>query len=226
MMIDAATRESLELTVSASGTRAGSLLAAVDRTVTGAGARLLAADLGAPLLDRAPDRGAARPRRRCSKAMRRTRDWLRRQLRALPDIGRALGRLAAGRGSPRDLGQLRDGLDEARRLHDRLARIAGAAAAARRIAARADRPWRAGRPARRALWCRRRRSTRRQGGYIAEGYDDALDALRATGGEGRRAIAGARGALREPDRHRDAEDPPQQRARLPYRGAGAGMPTS
>ena len=53
MMIDAATRESLELTVSASGTRAGSLLAAVDRTVTGAGARLLAADLGAPLLDRA-----------------------------------------------------------------------------------------------------------------------------------------------------------------------------
>ena len=52
MMIDAATRESLELTLSASGTRAGSLLAAVDRTVTGAGARLLAADLGAPLLDR------------------------------------------------------------------------------------------------------------------------------------------------------------------------------
>ncbi|HEY1146423.1 MAG TPA: DNA mismatch repair protein MutS, partial [Allosphingosinicella sp.] len=53
MMIDAATRESLELTVSAGGTRAGSLLAAVDRTVTGAGARLLAADVGAPLLDRA-----------------------------------------------------------------------------------------------------------------------------------------------------------------------------
>ncbi|HYN46247.1 MAG TPA: DNA mismatch repair protein MutS, partial [Allosphingosinicella sp.] len=105
MMIDAATRESLELTLSASGTRAGSLLACVDRTVTGAGARLLAADLGAPLLDRARiearldlvslfegDAGA--------------RDWLRRQLRAVPDIGRALGRLAAGRGSPRDLGQL------------------------------------------------------------------------------------------------------------------------
>ena len=50
-------------------------------------------------------------------------DWLRRQLRALPDIGRALGRLVAGRGGPRDLGQLRDGLDEARRLHDRLARL-------------------------------------------------------------------------------------------------------
>ena len=45
-------------------------------------------------------------------------------MRALPDIGRALGRLVAGRGSPRDLGQLRDGLDEARRLHDRLAELA------------------------------------------------------------------------------------------------------
>ena len=91
MMIDAATRESLELSVSASGTRAGSLLAAVDRTVTGAGARLLAADIGAPLLGRpliearldlvslfADDAGL--------------RDGLRRQLKARPDIGRALGR--------------------------------------------------------------------------------------------------------------------------------------
>jgi DNA mismatch repair ATPase MutS len=53
MMIDAATRESLELTVSASGTRAGSLLAAVDRTVTGAGRAAARRDIGAPLLDRA-----------------------------------------------------------------------------------------------------------------------------------------------------------------------------
>jgi DNA mismatch repair protein MutS len=48
MMSDAATRESLELTLSSAGGRAGSLLATVDRTVTGAGARLLAADIGAP----------------------------------------------------------------------------------------------------------------------------------------------------------------------------------
>ncbi len=34
------------------GDRAGSLLAAIDRTITGAGARLLAADLAAPLTDR------------------------------------------------------------------------------------------------------------------------------------------------------------------------------
>ena len=53
MAIDAATRESLELTVSSGGTRAGSLLDCIDRTVTGAGARMLAADLSAPLMDRA-----------------------------------------------------------------------------------------------------------------------------------------------------------------------------
>jgi DNA mismatch repair protein MutS len=195
MMIDAATRESLELCVSASGSRAGSLLAAVDRSVTGAGARLLAADVGAPLLDRsaieerldlvtlfAEDSGA--------------RERLRRQLKALPDIGRAIGRLVAGRGSPRDLGQLRDGLEEARRLHDRLAALA-------------DRP-----PLldvllpllvghgelvdllSRALVPSPPIETS-QGGYIAEGYDAALDELRATGGEGRRAIAGLEARYRE-----------------------------
>ncbi|MGZ8362054.1 MAG: MutS N-terminal domain-containing protein, partial [Allosphingosinicella sp.] len=121
MLIDAATRESLELTQSVSGTRAGSLLACIDRTVTGAGARLLAADLGAPLLDRA----RIDQRLDLVAAFERDsggRDAIRRQLRALPDLGRALGRLVAGRGGPRDLGQLRDGLGEARRLHDRLAR--------------------------------------------------------------------------------------------------------
>ncbi|MGS1016004.1 DNA mismatch repair protein MutS [Allosphingosinicella humi] len=188
MMIDAATRESLELTVSAGGTRAGSLLAAVDRTVTGAGARLLAADVGAPLLDRAlieerldlvalfeRDAGA--------------RDALRRQLKALPDIGRALGRLAAGRGGPRDLGQLRDGLDEARRLHDRLAREEAPPALLAALLPRLT-----GHGALVDLLARALVPSppidAAQGGYIAEGYDAALDALRATGGEGRRAIAG------------------------------------
>jgi DNA mismatch repair protein MutS len=187
MMIDAATRESLELTLSASGTRAGSLLASVDRTVTGAGARLLAADLGAPLLDRAPiearlDLVAA------FEADSGLRDWLRRQLRALPDIGRALGRLVAGRGSPRDLGQLRDGLDEARRLHDRLAKTAEPPSVLVELL-----PALIGHGALVDLLSRALVATppidTAQGGYIAEGYDAALDALRATGGEGRRAIA-------------------------------------
>ena len=92
---------------------AGSLLAAIDRCVTGAGARLLAADLSAPLTDTARDRGAARPGRTGFTTTRCARERMRAALHALPDIGRALGRLVAGRGSPRDLGQLRDGLGEA-----------------------------------------------------------------------------------------------------------------
>src|SRR3546814_17372138 len=44
-------------------------------------------------------------------------------LKALPDIGRALGRIAIGRGSPRDLGQLRAGLNEARLLRERMGRL-------------------------------------------------------------------------------------------------------
>jgi DNA mismatch repair protein MutS len=188
MMIDAATRESLELTISASGTRAGSLLASVDRSVTGAGARLLAADLGAPLLDR------ARIEARLDlvglfEGDAGLRDWLRRQLRALPDIGRALGRLVAARGSPRDLGQLRDGIDEARRLHDRLARTETPPALLADLL-----PALIGHGALVDLLSRALVPTppidTAQGGYIAEGYDAALDALRATGGEGRRAIAG------------------------------------
>ena len=195
MMIDAATRESLELTQSVSGTRAGSLLACIDRTVTGAGARLLAADLGAPLLDR----GRIEARLDLVGLFERDRglrDLVRRQLRALPDIGRALGRLAVGRGGPRDLGQLprrpRGGPPAARPA----GAPARAAAAARCPAAGADRPWRAGRPVR-ARWCRRRRSTRRRAVTYRRGLDDALDALRATGGEGRRAIAALEARYRD-----------------------------
>jgi DNA mismatch repair protein MutS len=187
MMIDAATRESLELTVSSSGSRAGSLLAAVDRTVTGAGARLLAADLGAPLLDRAAIE-ARLDLVGLFEGDAGTREMLRRQLKALPDIGRALGRLAAARGGPRDLGQLRDGLDEARRLQARLAALPDRPALLDRLL-----PALTGHGELVDLLSRALVPSppidAAQGGYIAEGYDAALDSLRATGGEGRRAIA-------------------------------------
>ena len=195
MMIDAATRESLELTVSAAGSRAGSLLAAVDRTVTGAGARLLAADLGAPLLDQE----AVEARLELVALFERdsgTRDMLRRRLKALPDIGRALGRLVAGRGSPRDLGQLRDGLDEARALHDRLSALPDRPALLGDLL-----PALTGHSILVDLLARALVPSppidAAQGGYIAEGYDAALDELRATGGEGRRAIAGLEARYRQ-----------------------------
>ena len=100
LLIDQATRDSLEITRSTnSGGRAGSLLAEVDRTVTGAGARLLTADLGAPLMDRSKieSRLALVQWFHDAPLLRET---VRGALRQLPDIARALGRVVAGRGSP------------------------------------------------------------------------------------------------------------------------------
>jgi DNA mismatch repair protein MutS len=187
MAIDAATRESLELTATASGQRKGSLLDTVDRTVTGAGARLLSADIGAPLMNRA----AVDARLDLVMLFHddpALRDRLRTSLRALPDIGRALGRLAAGRGGPRDLGQLRAGLDGAWMLGEQLARIetppallAQTAPRLRGHGALIDLLKRALVPA--------PPIDAAAGGYIAEGYDAALDDLRDAGAGGRRAIA-------------------------------------
>ena len=109
MAIDPATRASLEIEKSTAGSREGSLLAAIDRTVTAPGARLLAARLARPLLD-----PAAIDARLDAVAWfrdhRAQRQRLREALKGLGDMARALSRLALGRGGPRDLGCLRDGL--------------------------------------------------------------------------------------------------------------------
>src|SRR3546814_17159380 len=74
---------------------------------------LLGADLSAPLMDRhAIERRLALVQWFHDDS--NLRGNMRGALKALPDIGRALGRVAIGRGSPRDLGQLRAGLNEAR----------------------------------------------------------------------------------------------------------------
>lgn len=195
MAIDPATRESLEITCSTQGTRAGSLLDAVDRTATPAGARLLAADLAAPLMDRDAivDRLDLVAFLHDDPVLRAD---LRASLRALPDIGRALGRLAAGRGSPRDLGQLRDGLTGARALADRLAALPATPPLMQRLA-----PALTGHGALTDLLGRalvpQPPVDAAQGGYIAEGYDAALDELRNTGAGGRRAIAALEARYRD-----------------------------
>jgi len=183
--IDAATRDSLELTCASGGTRKGSLLDAADRTVTGAGARLLAADLGAPLTDRqaAEARLALVAHFVGDEALR---ERLRAILRALPDLGRALGRLAAGRGGPRDLGQLRDGLDGAWQLGEQLsgdgppllAELVPALGGHDALIDLLKRALVPSPPVEAA-----------DGGYVAPGYDAALDGLRDAGSGGRRAIA-------------------------------------
>ncbi len=195
MAMDEATRASLEILSSSTGGRKGSLIEAVDRCVTSAGARLLAEDLSAPLTGLA----AIRARLELVSWLHDDpllRGDLRARLRAAPDLGRALGRVVAGRGSPRDLGQLRDGLGEARRVQGL-------------IAARADRPALAdallpalaGHGALIDLFARALvpapPTERAQGGFIAEGYDAALDELRRMAGNSRRAIAALEAKYRD-----------------------------
>ncbi len=115
MAIDAATRRNLELTQTLSGERRGSFLHAVDRTVTAAGARLLASRLAAPLTDAA----AIAARQDAVEQFVRNRDLceaLREKLRGAPDLARALARLSVQRGGPRDLSCLRDGISCARQV--------------------------------------------------------------------------------------------------------------
>ena len=109
MSIDPATRSSLEIEKSTSGSRDGSLLGAIDRTITAPGARLLSARLARPLLDPAAiDARLDAVEWFCER--RPLRQKLRETLRGMGDMARALSRLALGRGGPRDLGCLRDGL--------------------------------------------------------------------------------------------------------------------
>jgi len=115
MEIDPATRRNLELVRSLDGRRDGTLLATIDRTLTGPGARLLAERIAAPLTDR-----AAIERRldlvQLFVERPTMRERVREALKRTPDVERALTRLSVGRGGPRDLAALRDGLDSAEAL--------------------------------------------------------------------------------------------------------------
>ncbi len=195
MAMDEATRASLEILASSQGGRKGSLIDAVDRCVTGAGARQLAEDLSAPLTDvRAISGRLELVQWLLDDPL--LREDLRTVLRALPDVGRALGRVVAGRGSPRDLGQLRDGLTEARRVMEHLQRCEERPALLGSLL-----PSLGGHGTLTDLYARALvpapPTERSQGGFIAEGYDFALDALRQTSGNARRAIAALEAKYRD-----------------------------
>jgi len=199
MEIDPATRRNLELTRTMQDQRRGSLLDCIDRTVTGAGARLLQAHLAAPLTD------VAEIGRRLDAVAffldaPRIRGELRRILQRCPDIERALSRLALGRGSPRDLAALRDGLAAAAELKSLLAgpgetlvpvpeavraALVGLGHHADIVdtygqALTEDPPAQA-----------------RDGGFVAPGHSPALDELRTLRDESRRLIAGLQGKYAE-----------------------------
>ncbi|MGF1630533.1 MAG: DNA mismatch repair protein MutS [Kiloniellaceae bacterium] len=188
MEIDAATRRNLELTEALTGGRAGSLLATIDRTVTGAGARLLATRLAAPLTDPAAIAGRHDLIAHFIDAEALRQD-LRARLRRCPDIERGLSRLSLGRGGPRDLAAIRDALAVATALRG-LLRQDGAAPGLLADAIRdlglhdtlIGRLARALAPEPPLL--------ARDGGAIAAGYDENLDELRALRDDSRKLIAG------------------------------------
>nr|WP_189490498.1 DNA mismatch repair protein MutS [Limoniibacter endophyticus] len=195
MFIDPATRANLELLRTLSGKREGSLFKAIDCTVTGPGARLLAERLMAPLtkteeitqrldtidfLLHEPDLCEA----------------LRALLKSAPDIARALSRLALNRGGPRDLAALREGLmvstsvqsrldgrnlpAELDRVRETLSRLPADFLSHLQSALDEDLPL-----------------LKRDGGFCAKGYLTELDEMRALRDESRRVIAEMERALVE-----------------------------
>ncbi len=187
MQIDAATRRNLELTSALAGGRAGSLLATIDRTVTSAGGRLLEHRLSSPstqlpvIIDRLDAVSAFLADTNLTVDLREA-------LRKVPDLDRALSRLALDRGGPRDLAAIRNGLAEAAAIHTRLSgldlpdllnsalrNLAGHEALTGLLeqALIAEPPLLA-----------------RDGGFIASGYNSELDETRQLRDEGRGVIAG------------------------------------
>ncbi len=199
MLIDPATRASLEMTQTLSGQRVGSLLADIDRTVTGAGGRLLHERLVSPLtdIDEIRKRHDAVTFFEQASALR---DKVVSALKAAPDLGRALGRLSVDRGGPRDLAAIRDGLVSAHAIADQfgqaefqlldqpqeisasVANLTGhdALVSELRMALAPDLPTHA-----------------RDGGFVAEGYEADLDEARALRDQSRRVIAEMEGTFRE-----------------------------
>ncbi|MEL6678222.1 MAG: DNA mismatch repair protein MutS [Pseudomonadota bacterium] len=186
MQIDAATRRNLELTQALSGGRDGSLVAAIDRTITGPGARLLETRLCAP----STDLSVIRARHDAVEAFvtdRLMAQDTRVTLRKTPDMDRALTRLALDRGGPRDLAAIRDGLSEASVLAgllgadgpDILVHAAEALVGHEALAELLDQALVAEPPL-----------LTRDGGFTAPGHSADLDEARTLRDEGRGVIAG------------------------------------
>ncbi len=193
MEIDSATRRSLELTRNLDGERRGSLLHAVDRTLTAAGGRLLGERLAAPLFD--VDAINSRldlvswfiAEEGCCERVRG-------QLRVHPDTERALSRLSMGHGGPRDLAAIANGLTGTSQIAGYITDVANKGVSSLAIpqslpdcletmllplplvdelapALRDELPLLA-----------------RDGGFVREGYDCALDNLRGLRDESRSLI--------------------------------------
>ena len=188
MEIDGATARNLELFRTMAGERKGSLLSVIDRTVTAAGARLLASRLAMPLTD-----VGAIERRLDAISFFASESELRAAARSLlarcPDAERALSRLSLERGGPRDLAGIRDALSIAHEMRaalgsarlgspDDVARCSQALGHHDELIARLTSALAGDLP----LFAR-------DGGFIAAGFSPALDEQRTLRDESRRLVA-------------------------------------
>nr|WP_313615671.1 DNA mismatch repair protein MutS [Agrobacterium sp.] len=188
LFIDPATRANLELAKTLSGDREGSLLGAINRTVTGGGARLLAERLLSPLTD--PERINARLDSVSwlmdDNAMA---ERLREALKHVPDMPRGLSRLALERGGPRDLGAIRQGLSVAASIAASLDEgllpdeLADALSALKALPG--DLEDMLG-----SMLADELPLLKRDGGFVREGANPELDEVRALRDQSRRVVAG------------------------------------
>jgi DNA mismatch repair protein MutS len=188
MAIDQATRGNLELMRTLGGERRGSLLEAIDRTVSSAGSRLLAQRLSAPLTDPQAinsrlDAVASFVEDVAVRADTRSR------LAAAPDLARALARLAVGRGGPRDLAAIRDGILAAADLARALGSLKETPADIAEAVRSCQRPDGMLAAELSAALAAELPGFKRDGGFVREGYDAALDETRALRDESRRVVA-------------------------------------
>ncbi len=196
MQIDAPTLRGLEVLTSGSG-REGSLLSAIDRTVTPAGARLLARQLAAPLTSSQQiERRLAMVRSLVANPQ--VRADCREDLGAMPDILRACGRLSLGKGGPRDLAAIRDGLERssatAKRLHGVANLPLGLASVARDLAVSTEGPCAGVARSLRQAVVPQPPATTQEPGYVVKGYSARLE-------EGRADAARAQDAIDELQAH-------------------------
>lgn len=192
LAIDPATRRNLELHEALAGGRKGSLLASIDRTVTGAGARLLADDLAAPLTDL---NEIEKRQNRVAFFVNEPalREKIRAALKASPDMPRALTRISLKRGSPRDLQIVRLALEAATAIKFVLNSHGGQADAdIKNLAAQLGEH-----SALIELLAKALKTElpllARDGGFIAPGYHAALDAYQSLSSDSKRHIATLQG---------------------------------
>ena len=188
LFIDPATRANLELVKTQSGDRNGTLLKALDRTVTGGGARLLAERLMSPLTD--PERINARLDSISALAGQPSFCGdLRAALKHVPDMPRALSRLSLGRGGPRDLGSILAGCQSAVEVAGLLTRgdlsqeLGGALQAIQTLPQDMVQQLA-------AILGDELPLLKRDGGFLRDGASAELDEMRALRDQSRRVIAG------------------------------------